>query len=411
MKKWSIILAFVLILVCLAGCGKQEVIPGRPYALEVTYGETSVYAMTGGYAWNWKEGGKTQTVTTDAVDPRAEVQKLSYLSTGEASNMSLDFVVRPDKLMVEVFSADDGFATGQSVELKELTLPAPLDGKDHLYTVTAQWDEDKHGWGSCTYHFRFLDRVLVSDAPVVSDTGDLDLPQVLTMDANGFMGIEFTNYVDDAVKTCLSGKDKQALLQFLKDHIPTELTPAETPMTELMYAMRMVALNGSQLTLSFGTNGSHACVKVGDAVYALQPMDMNTLWAQLNAGSISAAAAATGKNYLDVSETFPMEDWTQECHLGYIQSLENGAAAYDEMRRVDDAQDPRGYRLEKGWSGLSMNVSDDCEFWVLNEDGATYGKVTADGLMQWIENTENDVLFCIYTQDDAIIAICPQPQN
>ena len=91
MKKRSIILVFLLLLVCLAGCGKQEVIPGRPYALEVTYGEKSIHAITGGYAWNWKEGGKVKTVTTDAVDPRAVDQRLTYLATGKGEHLSLDF--------------------------------------------------------------------------------------------------------------------------------------------------------------------------------------------------------------------------------------------------------------------------------------------------------------------------------
>lgn len=410
MKKWSIILAFLLILVCLAGCGKQEVIPGRPYALEVTYGEKSIHAVTGGYAWNWKEGGKVKTVTTDAVDPRAQEQKLIYLSTGEAENLSLDFAILPDKLMVEVFSAEDGFATAQPVELKNLTLAAPLDGSDHLFSVTAQWEENKHGWGSCTYHFRFLDRALAPSEPLVSDSGNLSLPKVLSMNANDFMGIEFTNYEDDAVKTCRSGKDKSAILDFLKHNIPAELTPTDAVLAEVMYAMRLVGLDGSQLNLTFGTDGRNACLQVSGAVYPMQPMDLTSLWTALNAGSVSAAAAASGKGYLDVSETDPMADWLTEPLFAYITGMENGSVTYDEMRRFESQDSPTGYRYERGWSDLTMPVAEDCQYWVLDEDG-TYGKVTADGLMQWNDHAENDVLYCIYTGNNAVAAICPYTEN
>lgn len=410
MKKWSVILAFILLLVCLAGCGKQEVIPGRPYALEVTYGENSIYAVTGGYAWNWKEGGKVKTVTTDAVDPRAEEQRLTYLAAGKGEKMSLDFAILPDKLMVEVFSADDGFAVGQPVDLKNLTITAPADGTDHLYSVTAQWEENKQGWGSCTYHFRFLNRELDPTEPVISDIGNLNLSKIMAMGPNDFMGIEFTSYADDSVKTCLSGKDKAAIVDFLKNNIPSEMTPSESIMAETMYALRMVTLDGSQLTLCFGTDGRNACLQAGGVVYALEPMDMAALWETLNVGSVSAAAAASGKGYLDVSETFPMADWLSEPIFAYITGLENGSVTYDEMRQFESQDSPTGYRYERGWSDMTKSAAADCQYWVLDEDG-TYGKVTIDGLLQWIEHTENDVLFCIYTEDDAIIAICPQPVN
>lgn len=410
MKKWSIILAFILLLVCLVGCGRQEVIPGRPYALEVTYGEKSIHAVTGGYAWNWKEGGKVKTVTTDAVDPRAVDQRLTYLATGKGENMSLDFAVRPDQLTVEVFSAEDSFATSQPVELKDLTMAVPLDGQDHLFSVTAQWNENKYGWGSCTYHFRFVDRALDPTAPVISDVGNLNLSKILSMNANDFMGIEFTNYTADAVKTCYSGKDKAAIIDFLKNNIPTELVPSDAVMAETVYALRMVTLDGSQLTLCFGTDGRNACLQAGGVLYPLQPTDLTSLWEELGAGSVSAAAAASGKGYLDVSETYPMADWLTEPIYAYITGLDNGAVTYDEMRRFESQDSPTGYRYERGWTDMSMALDTDCQFWVPDENGA-YGRVTADGLLQWAEHTENDVLFCIYTGDNTVTAICPEPVN
>ncbi len=281
MKKRCIILAVLLLLVCLVGCGKQEVIPGRPHALEITYGERSIHAITGGYAWNWKEGGKSKTVTADAFDPRLYQDKLTYLNTSDATSMALDFLIRPDSLTVEVFSADDGYTNGEVVELNDLTLHAPLDGSDHLYTVTAQWNEDKRGWGSCTYHFRFLARALTSAAPAATDTGDLDLNQVLTMDADDFWGIEFTNHMEGTVKTCLSKKEKTMLLQFVKDKTPSNPTPAAPTQIETMFSMRVVTLTGSQLTLNFGSDGRSACMQVGSTTYELKPMDMNALWMQI----------------------------------------------------------------------------------------------------------------------------------
>lgn len=281
MKKRCIILAVLLLLVCLVGCGKQEVIPGRPHALEITYGERSIHAITGGYAWNWKESGKVKTVTADAFDPRTYQNELSYLNTSDAASMSLDFPIRPDDLTVEVYSADDGFATGQKVELNDLTIPAPLDGSDHLYTVTAQWNDDKRGWGSCTYHFRFLARALTSAAPAATDTGDLDLNRLLTMSADDFWGIEFINHAEGAKKNCLSGKEKNMLLQFVKDKAPANPTPAEPTQIETMFSMRAVTITGSQLTMNFGSDGRNACMQVGGNTYVLKPMDMHALWTQI----------------------------------------------------------------------------------------------------------------------------------
>lgn len=407
MKKWSLILVFLLVLVCLAGCGKQEVIPGRPHALEVTYGEKSIHAITGGYAWNWKEGGKVKTVTADALDPRTFEMNVPCFCTGASGTLALDFAILPDSLTVELFSAKDSYTAGTYTELSELTMPAPLDGEDHLYTVTAQWDEDSRGWGSCTYYFRFLAQTELSEAPLMEDSGDLDLPKALSLDASGFMGIEFANFAENTVKTCLSKKDKAAIVDFLDAELPAELTPSEKPMTQTMYTMRLVALDGGQLTISFGTDGSNACMQAGGVVYQLGPMDMTALWQQLNAGSVSAAAAASGKGYQDVSTTFPMADWLSEPIFAYITDLSNGSVTYDEMRQFESQDSPTGYRYERGWSNLSKSAAADCQYWLLDDDG-TYGKVSADALAQWIEHTEDDVLFCIYTSGDAITAICPK---
>ena len=406
MKKRSIILAVLLLLLCLVGCGKQTVIPGRPHALEVTYGERSIHALTGGYAWNWKDGGKVKTVTADAFDPRAYLSKLTYLNTSEGNSMSFDFAIRPDVLTVEVFSAEDGYAAGEIVELNDLTLPAPLDGNDHLYTVTAKWNEDKRGWGSCTYYFRFLARPLTSAAPVINDTGDLNLQQVLTMNANDLWGIEFTNYGADAVKTCLSMKDKALLLQFLKDNIPTDLTPSPSTQMDTIFTMRMVTLTGSQLTLTFGTDGRGACMQAEGVLYSLDPLNMNELWNQLNAGSVSAAAAAEGKTYTEMVETRPTENWGSDYVLGYIRDISAEGITYDEMRQFESQDSPTGFRLEKGWPNLTVAAAENCEFWVMEDNGRTYGKVTAEGLLQWNENAGSDVLYCIYTVNDVVIGVC-----
>lgn len=398
MRKWSIILAILLL--CLTGCGKQDIILDRPHALEVSYGDSSVFAMTNGYQWNWKEGRKTDSVSVNAVDPRAMGQKLPWLSTGTDSTLSLAFAVEPDNLLVEMFTADDGYAVGQQVEASSMSFPAPLDGTDHLFTITATWEPGKgvRSWGTCTYHFRFLAQAEVKTEPTVDpDVGDLDILQVLQMDANQFMGMEFMNNVEGLSMTCRTRQDKSSILQFLKDHISTDFTTPMPGAPEALYMIRLVSMDGAQLTVGYGSDGLNHSLLVGGMAYAAEEMDFDSLWSLLNGDTVTHLSGTS----LDRSDEIPDGNWGDTFVYAYLTDL-GETASYDEMRWIEDPEAPNGYHLEKGWPDQSMPVSADCQYWILENGQPPYCRVAANALM------ETDGLYRIYTEDDTIIAICQQ---
>lgn len=402
MKKWSIV--FLVLILLLTGCSRRRSESDRPYSLEITYGDKSVFAMTGEYEWNTKSRGP---FVADPLDPRDMGQKLSWLSTGSAQTMELSFSSVPDKFLVEVFSSADGYETGEYVDAATMSIPAPLDGEDHLYTVTAVWGKEQNPdrWGSCTYHFRFLAEAETASEPMVTpDVGDLDISQILQMQANDFMGMEVYNSSEDTSRTFRTGSDKATILQFLKDNIATDFSSPMPGAPKALYQIRLVSMDGSQLTVGYGSDGLNHSLLVGGMAYAVDEMDFDQLWMLLGGFDITTTS---GTYYLDTSEEFPGESWGTDYVYGYITEL-GSTVSYDGMRWIEDDTASNGYRLEKGWPDLSMPVSADCEYWILENHQSPYCKVSAENLMAWNKNAETDVLYRIYTKDDTVIAICQQ---
>ena len=415
MKKRCVILALLLLLLLLCACSKQADNIDRPYPLKVTYGDSEVFAMSSTYEWFWKAGLKTETLTADELDPRTMLTKLSYLNAGKNKEIELQFAAEPAKLVVERYSASDGFQQSEYIEIEGTELPAPDDGGDYIYTVRAAWMEDRgvDCWGSCTYNFRFLPEGQSNNSistPVGdTDTGDLDLSGVLALDASQILGVEFINNLEGTSKTCRSQENKAAILQFLNSNLTTKFEEIAVASPQADYALRVVTMGGSQLSIGYGSDDSDSWLILGGKTYEADGMDLSMLWDGLVAGTISLEAAASGKNYLNMSEEFPGADWGSDFVYGYLTALDT-VAAYDEMRWIDDAEQPNGYRLENGWPNQTGTVAPDCQFWILEEHHSPYCQVTAEALLQWAEDAEFDVLFRIYTKDNQIIAICEQYQ-
>ena len=406
MKKWYIILALLLLL---TGCSKEATTVDRPYSLEMEYGESTVYAKTNDYQWYWKDGRQTETATVDADAMGVSLDTVPYLNAGKEKTLRLQFSKEPDKVLVQKFSAADGYTAAEEVTAVGDSIPAPLDGGDYLYEVSAVWMEnsEEKNWGSCTYRFFFLAEGAPMSNPVELEVAaDLDLAGLLELEANQVLGIEFLNNLEGTTRTCRSGEDKTAILQFFRSNLVSSLQPMGGSAPQSEYAMRLVTVSGNQLTVSYA-GGSAPCLTVGGVCYSVNSLDLATLWASLNAGSISLDAAASGKNYLEMSMEFPGEDWGNSFVYGYLRQMDQ-AVGYDEMRWIDDAAEANGYRLEKGWSGQTAELSENCEFWILENHHTPYCRVTAEELWQWTQNAGFDVLYRIYTTDGVITAICQQ---
>ena len=404
MKKWLLCL---LLLGVLAGCGKNQVLTDRPASLDVSYGESGVYAMTVGYEWHRKDGRDTVSTTAPQTDPTTNPHFLPYLNAGNDSSVVLTFSRQPDKLLVEHYSAADGYRNSEIVELSGDRFPAPLDGGDHLYTVQAVWLEERgvKSWGTCTYSFRFLaDGEILSTAQPMPTYDDLDLSTLLTLEPSDLMGIEFINNAQGTTKTCRTSGDKQAVVAYLGANLRTDLIPMTVPAPEPEYMLRFVCMDGNQLTVGCGSFNGAPWIMVGGTIYE-GTADLGLLWDGLETGSVSADGNVVGMEVLETSETFPGEDWGNDFTYGYLTDL-NSEISYDGMRLIEDAAEPNGYRLEAGWPDQSAPLAEDCQFWILEDHGLPYCRVSAVNLWKWAGS--GDVLFCIYTKDGQVTAICEQ---
>ena len=247
-----------------------------------------------------------------------------------------------------------------------------------------------------------------SDSPIeIEVAADLDLQGLLQLESNQVLGIEFLNNLEGTIRTCRSTADKTAILSCLRSNLTSELQPWEGDLPDTQYMLRVIAADGNQLTVGYSANGTVGCLEVGGKPYVAGVMDMETLWGSLKAGMMSQAAAASGKNYLEMSNEFPGEDWGTEFTYGYLKSLDQ-SVSYDEMRWIVDAEAPNGYVVEAGWPDQEAELSETCEFWILEDHQAPYCRVTAEELLKRDQDAETDVLYRIYTSEGKVIAICEQ---
>ena len=406
MKKWCIILAILLLL---TGCGKEEIPVDRPPSLEISYGESSVYAQTSAYQWYWKDGRETANATVDAAALGITMDKLPYLNATKDTALQLEFSEEPDRVLIQYYSAADNYSVGKEIDMVGGSTPAPLDGEDHLYTVSAVWLEgDTKNWGSCTYQFLFLAKGGVISSPIQMEVAaDLDLAGLLQLDASQVWGLEFLNNLEGTTRTCRSSEDKTAVLNLLKSGLAANLQPTNEAAPTMEYMMRIVTVSGSQLTVGYAGSGNGGFVEVGGVTYKVGALDMASLWSSLSAGTMSQEAVAAGKSYLEMSDAFPGDSWGSEFVYGYLTQMDQGIT-YDEMRWLEDAAAPNGFTLEPGWTGQAAALAADCQFWILEDHHAPYCRVTAEDLWQWTQDAEHDVLYRIYTSGGEVIAICPQ---
>ena len=405
MKKWCLILALLLLL---TGCSKQSAPIDRPYSLQVTYGDTAVFGQTTAYQWYWKDGRQTANATVDAAAMGVGLHTLPAIQSSQETALQLKFPEEPDKLLVQRYTAEDHYSACEEINVVGNSLPAPTDSGDYLYAVSAVWLEGGDCWGSCTYEFHFTSSGTLVSNPIQLDVAaDLDLVELTKLEASQLLGVEFVNNYEGATKTCRSSADKTAILQFFRDNLVTDLQPMSGAIPASEYMLRLVTVSGSQVTLAYGGSSSAPCLTVGKTSYAVGAMDLGSLWAALGAGSLSQEAAASGKNYLDMSEEFPGEDWGETYIYGYLRQMDT-AVTYDEMRWIDDPAAPNGYTLESGWTGQSGTLSADCQFWILEDHHTPYCRVSAEELWQWTQDAGADVLYRIYTSDGAVTAICQQ---
>ena len=393
MKKWF---CFLILLLLLTGCGKQE-IPSQPYELEVEYGDSGVLAVKGYQSWSHENG----TAEAEAVDPLEMLSDIPFVNETKAKKIKLLFEEKPETLEISYRSSADSYKEETVVEKAKATFEAPTDGASYLYTVHAKWELDEGFGGACTYYFRYLPEHATGEA-----TQEMSLYRLIQMEAADLFGVEFFNNLDGQKKTCTSGEDREAILNYFKAHLSTNFVEIEMPAEEADYVLRMAATQGEQITLSYGGEGQGAWILLDGVPYEAEVMDLYSLWEDLSAEAVSLQED-TNQDYLAVSETAPLAELESPVHLGYLQSLSEDTVIVKTVTWINDENEPNGYRLEEG-DLATWTLAADCQYWVLDHHVGPYGQVEQDQLWQWAQSSGYDVLFCLHEGNGELLAIYEQ---
>lgn len=398
MKKWIVLL--LVLLLCLSACKKEEpALVAEPYDLEIEYGDSGVQAMKGGF--DWTAGSRNQTASV--VDPRQILSDVPFVNETKDKKLNLLFAVEPDTVTVRRWSSEDGYKTAADVDCSRLKLAVPTDGASYLYEVEAVWELNEKivSGGTCTYHFRFLPE---------HATGEQSLESVVhrltQMEAYELFGVEFFNNLDQEKKLCTDRQDREAILDYLQTYLTVNFRQIDLPEAESDYVLRFAVTDGTQLTLSYGSNGKETWVLLDGEAYEAEVMDLYSLWKSLNTASVSMKEGIS--DYLQISETFPGDDWEGDLIYANLRSMEDGVVVYDEFFWQEDEKEPNGYRLERGLLGQSLLLAEDCRFWILEDHHQPWCQVEQETLWQWSEGAEWDILFRMYTKDGEISVICEQ---
>lgn len=407
LKKCCVLLMLIF---TLTGCGKQKAPVDRPHTMAVVCGESSIFAMTSGYTWNWKEGKEVKSITAGGEDPRTMMNRFPYLNAGGQTEMTLHFAEKPQEVVVSRWSSADNYAAVETLKTDKAVLEVPQDESSYLYSVTATWSEGGKNWGESTYNFCFLPQGMMASqgsAEIVYTemAGDLTLTEVLQLKPADLFGVEFMNHTEGGeVKICRTVKDKTAVLDFLQGNLSADMSAVETP-PSARYLMRLACVDGRQVTIGCGEAGGSVRVFVGTAAYEADGVDFEALWQQVGAASLSQQTAASG--FMAVAEALPDEDWGLDYAYGYVRGL-GEELLYDDIRRIEDSEANQGYRLEPGWKDQQRTLSPDCEYWILDGQGGSYGQVSKERLLHWVMDAGYDILFRIYMEDDRVVAICQE---
>ena len=226
------------------------------------------------------------------------------------------------------------------------------------------------------------------------------------LEAYELFGVEFYNHLDQEKKLCTDREDREAILRYLQTYLTVNFQQVDVPDAASDYVLRFALTDGTQLTMSYGSDGKYTWVLLDGQAYEAEVMDLYSLWKDLQTRSVSLKEEAG--EYLQVSEEFPGADWGEAFLYANLRSMENGMVVYDEFFWYDDEEADNGYRLERGLLGQSLPLAEDCQFWILENHDQPWCRVEQEVLWKWSEDVAWDILFRMYTKDGQIIAICEQ---
>lgn len=407
--KYRLIPLLIVLVFVLSACGGSDTpaATNRPWALEVEYGDSGVTAAAWDYGWNLRTEEIVTPTQAEGGDPLGQLASIPFVNKSKTGTLKLKFAIQPESLTVVCYTNADGYAEAVSVEPsgKDNAIPVPAEAGSYLFEVTAQWTETEEvrAWGSCTYYFRYL-----PEGDTGEQVGELSLYRLLKLTPDDLFGVEFFDNGADQQKTLTTVADKTAVLEFLQQNLSTNFSQIQTPTLEASYVLRLAITDGSQLTIGYIPLEEGAGLLLSGVPYAAGEMDLTALWNSLNAQPVSLAGE-TPSDVLETSEEDPGAAYDDNFIYGYLRAL-NGQITVDQVRWIEDSDEPNGYRIEAGETGKTYELAEGCTFWILQDHYKPFCRVEEDTLWTWAQTTGWDVVFRLYLENGQVAAIVEQYQ-
>ena len=111
-------------------------------------------------------------------------------------------------------------------------------------------------------------------------------------------------------------------------------------------------------------------------------------------------------NILETEESDLSKRYGAETMLGYLESVDQEALNFMPVERSRDENAADGWVLNPEEDGpVSLVLSENCEFWILQDHWYVSCRVGLNDLKRYIDQTEYDMLWTLYLADGEVTAV------
>lgn len=232
---------------------------------------------------------------------------------------------------------------------------------------------------------------------------------VFSMKPKEFRQIEITDQQLRERKIVDETKDIRNILRTLKraEQLP-DTTPELSALTNT-YVMKLFTADSASpfLTISYAEADRDACLFIGGDAYSVKPLDFDKLWNKLNYESVPVSAdnASLDLNILETTESELSERYGEDKLLGYIQQIDTQSIVFTPVERIRDEAAADGWVLESGGDPITLDLSPECEFWILQDHWYVACRVDLADFESYREHTPYEMLWTLYLSDEKVSAI------
>ena len=232
---------------------------------------------------------------------------------------------------------------------------------------------------------------------------------VLSMKPDDFSHVVFIDQQLQEQKAVEKSKDIRSFLRILKK---AEQLPDHSPELSALtgtYVMKFFTEDAEAplLTISYAENGRDACLFIGGNAYSVKPLGLEKLWSKLKYESVPVRAdsASPDLRILETTESDLSERYGENTLLGYIRQLDAKSAVLTPVERIRDETAADGWVLHPGADSITLDLSPECEFWILQDHWYLSCRMDMIDLSAYIASTPYAMLWTFYLSDEKVAAI------